>query len=773
MRIFPRFASTLIRRIPFTLALTASILVTTAVTGTLTHPISPEQLEWWGYGGYHPAPIRLLLATFQILRPYMALSLIPTVLVFVGACEWRLRTRLTLLVYAVGHVVGYVGDAVVLRVLAHEGSVWAGALVMQRDVGASNGAMATLGALLVFLPRTTRRLGIAAVTIFLILSFAGEAHIWDLSHLLSFVAGIVMGALLFRRQQSEWPGLSRDLHFDRIERRRVVAWIALSIGLVDVLTPFAVPEHPGFARIAALIPVDNPHWPRHLLLALGATLLFLSPALGRGRRSAWWISLLLVSVSTALQWQAGAPGVEHILSVLLIGALILWRREFHAPGDPPSVRAGVRALFGSVAMLVVYTALGFFMLRQRFVPAFDVATAASEMVSRLLFLPGAPVTWHSPAAHWFLASIPLVGWGGLAVALVRLTRGALAPAPSEADERRARGILVHHGTAGTSYMTLWPGNALFFSDDCYLAYRVNDHTAVVLGDPVGPADRLRSAAAAFVAHAEARGWNPVFFSATEERRAVYESLGLRMVQVGEDAVIPLDGLDFKGKRWQDVRTSFNRAQRDGVHFELVAGGSVPAAYRAQLDALGREWMEGRELPEIGFTLGRTADVDDPNVEVALAIGSDGDVQAFATWLPVYGRNAWTIDLMRRGEPCMPGGMEFLIASSLLTFRDRGYGRVSLGVAPLADVDRDEDAPLLPRVLGRVYEGSGAFYNFKSLFAFKSKFEPRWTPVYLVCRDLAGVPAITAAILKAYIPGLDTPGTVRLLGEVLAHRVRGD
>jgi phosphatidylglycerol lysyltransferase len=149
------------------------------------------------------------------------------------------------------------------------------------------------------------------------------------------------------------------------------------------------------------------------------------------------------------------------------------------------------------------------------------------------------------------------------------------------------------------------------------------------------------------------------------------------------------------------------------------------------------------------------------------------VQAFATWLPVYARNAWTIDLMRRREACMPGVMEFLIASSLLTLRDRGYGQVSLGVAPLADVDRDEDAPLLPRVLGRVYEGSGAFYNFKSLFAFKSKFEPRWTPVYLVHRDLAGVPAITAAILKAYIPGLDAASTVRLLGEVLAHRVRGD
>ncbi|HEX5133729.1 MAG TPA: phosphatidylglycerol lysyltransferase domain-containing protein [Candidatus Krumholzibacteria bacterium] len=773
MRLFPRFAGILLARIPFSLGLTAAILSVTAVTGTLTHPISPEQLRYWGYGGYSPAPLHLLLATFQILRPYMALSLIPTILVFVGGCEWRLGTRLTILVYLVGHVVGYVGDAVILHGLAKEGNAWAQALAPQLDVGGSNGAMAALGALLVFLPRTTRRLGIAGVALYLLLSFAGEAHVWDVSHLISFVTGIVVGALLYRQEASEWPGLARDLHFDRIERRRVVAWIAMSIGLVDVLTPFVLPEHPGFARVAALIPIDNPHWPRHLLFTLGATLLFLAPALGRGRRSAWWISLLLLAISTSLQWQAGAPGVEHVLSVLLIAALVMWRREFRAPGDPQSVRAGVRALVGSALLLVAYTAIGFVMLRQRFVPPFDVTAAAHETLGRLMFAPDIRTTWHSPAARWFLASIPLVGWGGLAVAFLRLTRGALAPKPTAEDEQRARGILERHGLAGTSYMTLWPGNALFFHDECYLAYRVNDHTAVVLGDPVGPADRLRATAAAFVTFAESHGWNPVFFSATEARRPVYEALGLKLVQIGEDAVITLNGLEFRGKQWQDVRTAFNRAQRDGVHFELVAGGSVPASYRAQLDEIGREWMEGRELPEIGFTLGKTGDVDDPDVEVALAIGSDGVVQAFATWLPVYAGNGWTIDLMRRREERMPGVMEFLIASSLLTFRDRGYSEATLGVAPLADLDRDEDAPLLPRVLGRVYEGSDAFYNFKSLFAFKSKFAPRWTPVYLVQRDLASVPAVTAAILKAYIPTLDAAATARLLGEVLERRLRGD
>jgi lysyl-tRNA synthetase class 2 len=156
---------------------------------------------------------------------------------------------------------------------------------------------------------------------------------------------------------------------------------------VDVLTPFVVPEHPGFARIAALVPVDDPHWPRHLLFALGAVLLMLSSALGRGRRSAWWISLVLLCVSTALQWQSGAPGVEHVLAVLLIAALILWRKEFRAPGDPPSVRSGLRALATSGIVLAGYCALGFVILRQRFATPFDVSAALNETLARLVFAP--------------------------------------------------------------------------------------------------------------------------------------------------------------------------------------------------------------------------------------------------------------------------------------------------------------------------------------------------------------------------------------------------
>jgi lysylphosphatidylglycerol synthetase-like protein (DUF2156 family) len=129
--------------------------------------------------------------------------------------------------------------------------------------------------------------------------------------------------------------------------------------------------------------------------------------------------------------------------------------------------------------------------------------------------------------------------------------------------------------------------------------------------------------------------------------------------------------------------------------------------------------------------------------------------------------------MRRRPQAMPGVMEFLIASSLISFRDRGYEAVSLGIAPLADVDRDENTSLVARVLGRIYERFDVFYRFKSLFEFKERFQPEWRPVFLIYREAVQLPSIALAIVRAHASGLDTARIAKLVGEVLARRLVHD
>ena len=44
-----------------------------------------------------------------------------------------------------------------------------------------------------------------------------------------------------------------------------------------------------------------------------------------------------------------------------------------------------------------------------------------------------------------------------------------------------------------------------------------------------------------------------------------------------------------------------------------------------------------------------------------------------------------------------------------------------------------------------------YYGFRSLQAFKSKFQPRYVPLYLVFPDEAALPRIGVALSRAYLP----------------------
>jgi lysylphosphatidylglycerol synthetase-like protein (DUF2156 family) len=115
---------------------------------------------------------------------------------------------------------------------------------------------------------------------------------------------------------------------------------------------------------------------------------------------------------------------------------------------------------------------------------------------------------------------------------------------------------------------------------------------------------------------------------------------------------------------------------------------------------------------------------------------------------------WTLDFMRRRTDGPNGMMEFLIAKAALQLQSEGATVLSLSGAPLAD-DPDEPAdgdpgPLraLLRWLAEVLEPA---YGFASLFRFKGKFRPRYRPLSLAYRDPLQLPAIGAAVGRAYLP----------------------
>ncbi len=166
------------------------------------------------------------------------------------------------------------------------------------------------------------------------------------------------------------------------------------------------------------------------------------------------------------------------------------------------------------------------------------------------------------------------------------------------------------------------------------------------------------------------------------------------MQVAEDNLIDLPALEFKGKKWQDIRTALNKAPKEGVTFRMVTLADEPWAMVRQVEYLSQEWLGDKELPEMGFTLGGVTEALDPEVKVGLAVGADGKLHGVTSWMPVYGGEGeivgWTLDLMRRADGGFRATMEFLIASSCLYFKEQGASFVSLSGAPLAKSDADPE-----------------------------------------------------------------------------------
>lgn len=349
---------------------------------------------------------------------------------------------------------------------------------------------------------------------------------------------------------------------------------------------------------------------------------------------------------------------------------------------------------------------------------------------------------------WVVATVYLVLVRGAFRARPRAALGD-PPAP---DVEAVKSELRATGGGTLSWMTTWEGMSYARFGRGIVAFQRRSGVALALGDPLGPVDTRAATVRAFVARAENAGLAPCFFSAGDATREALPA-GWRSIVVADDTIVDLPGLQFTGKAWGAVRTSLNRAEREGMTFRLSRLVEESWGVRQQLRAISESWVGDKGLPEMGFTLGTLQEAGDPEVRVALAISPAGDVDGFLSWLPVYGDGrvrGWTLDLMRRRDGGFGPVMEYLIGSSAKAFSEEGADVLSLSGAPLAH-EYPEGAGAIADLQKRLSEILEPVYGFSSLHRFKQKFHPRYETMYLLFRDEADLTRIGAALTRAFLP----------------------
>ncbi|MEV8181443.1 MULTISPECIES: DUF2156 domain-containing protein [Micrococcaceae] len=542
-------------------------------------------------------------------------------------------------------------------------------------------------------------------------------------------------------------------------------------------------------------------------------LLIVADGLRRGRRFAWYAALAIQGglailaggyiVTALLPARPNSSSTEGLgavdisasyhplslilpllLPVVLVILLLGTRRLFSVNAPPRTYRTLALTLISAAAALAVLYVLAGLALASGFAPVPGFRDLLADVPDR--FLPLGYLLDLSPAfvpqsgaAVILYEGIGIIFW---VLAAFLLLRSFLRPAHDVhgSDANRARNILKATEGSSLSWMTQWEGNSYWFSSSgtSFIAYRVLSGIALTLGPPVGPPAELRITIDEFALYTTEQGWSPCFYSVPESVKDATSDLGWGSVQVAQETILDLETLSFTGKKFQDIRTALNKAAKEGIQTQWVSYPEAPLAIADQIHAISEEWVADKKMPEMGFTLGGLDELNDPEVRCLLAVDDQHTIHAIASWLPVYRDGVivgWTLDFMRRRSTGFRASIEFLIASAALSCKEDGYEFLSLSGAPLARIEStgagtaatgtEQRRVGLDRLLDQLGALLEPVYGFKSLLTFKSKFQPRYEPLFMVFPDSAALPGIANAVGRAYLPKASLRQGLSLAGKI--------
>jgi len=485
------------------------------------------------------------------------------------------------------------------------------------------------------------------------------------------------------------------------------------IGLVSALTP----EMADRMRIArGLLPPGWPEAARVLTVAFALGLIWLSRSLAKRQRRAWQLAIVVVVASAVAHLAKGLDFEEATISLLLLFALVRWRRRFDVPGDPASVRPllGFGAALLGIAAVAIGTEWRGVELPHRVGDALLGLGVALGLLA--LFF------WLRPFGH--------------------------AVAQTVEERWMARRLVEAYGSDSLSFFALRRDKSYLFSPSrrAFLAYRVVAGTALVSGDPVGDNAEIDGLLEELRRLVRAHGWRLAVVGASDAHLDRYRRLGLKPVSIGEEAVLLPGEFSLEGRAIRKVRQSVTRLRKAGYTFRVVPADEVAPALETELEDVSSSWRGGG--PERGFSMA-IDDLHIPGTMLTLAEDADGRVGGFLHLVPSPAGGGWSLSAMRR-RPDAPNGLtEFLVVETLAWARDTGASELSLNFCALTDfLAPDRVKTPVRRVVRWGLLRADDVFQLERLYSFNRKFFPEWRRRYICYERITDLPAVGFAYLHA-------------------------
>lgn len=497
-----------------------------------------------------------------------------------------------------------------------------------------------------------------------------------------------------------------------------------------------------------------------LLAVIGFFLIMLVRGMMRGKRQAWVATVILLLLSACLSVLAGRPLIATVLVVIPILVLCACPRHFQAKSDPPTLRRGYIALLAGLSLVTSYSIGGLIVLYDQFELLVD-RFGLVDVWLRLLTNSHLPRHLFGIQAFFFGRVLSLLALSAVLYGIVLILRPVAAKLlPNEQEQHIARALTQSYGTNSISYFALETENAFFFSNSrrAFLSYVLEGNVAVVVGDPLGPPEEMLAIIAQFILFCHTQDWSMVFWQVREAYIDLYRQAGMHLLKIGEDPIIDTQTFTLAGKAMANVRTSARHAEKAGLSVVFFQGQVQDVEQRAQMEQISQAWLAQKNGLEMGFSMGRFELERGTEHVYALAVDADNQVYGFLSFVPIYGRQGWGVDLMRRASQVPGGMMELLIVRSVAYLKAHGAKMVSLGLAPMNNLNQS-DLSRLASSMDFLASAVGDAQKKASLCNFKKKFQPSWESRYVVYSSKLGLPKAGWALYRAHQRDATVPRAV--------------
>ncbi|MFE9688211.1 bifunctional lysylphosphatidylglycerol synthetase/lysine--tRNA ligase LysX [Micromonospora sp. NPDC005806] len=377
------------------------------------------------------------------------------------------------------------------------------------------------------------------------------------------------------------------------------------------------------------------------------------------------------------------------------------------------------------------------------------------------------VTRKGHAPGW--VNLLLGGFGAIAfvAGLFTLVRSQRANAVLHPDEEeRIRELLARYGERDSlGYFATRRDKAAVFSASgkAAITYRVVNGVSLASGDPVGDPEAWGPAIEAWLGQAREYAWTPAVLGASEAGARAYHRHGLKVLQLGDEAILLTREFDLDGRDMRPVRQAVHRVERAGYTGKVRRHAEIPPEELSRLADLATSWRDTEHERGFSMALGRLGDPADGDCVLVEARDGSGRVRGLLSFSP-WGAHGVSLDLMRRDRTAENGITEFMVAALLAAGPRVGVERVSLNFAAFRSVF-EQGARIGAGPVIRLWRHTLLFFSrwwqLESLYLSNAKYQPHWTPRYLCFaerRELArvGIAAAAAEGFLALPGGRPTP-----------------